>query len=99
MKKVFLFSAILATALSLSSCTVNWFGDTVEVPWYFIAIPVSLIAVVGYIILMSKTYVCPHCKTEFKAKPYQLYVTIHMCGKRVAKCPKCGRKGFCKIKK
>jgi uncharacterized Zn-finger protein len=99
MKKAFLFFVILTVALSLSSCTVNWFGSTMDVPWYFVAIPILLIFVFGYIILMSKTYICPHCKTEFKAKPYQLYVTIHMGKKRIAKCPKCGRKSFCEIKK
>ena len=99
MKKAYLFFVILTITLSLSSCTVNWFGDTVDVPWYFVAIPILLIFIFGYIILMSKTYICPHCKTEFKAKPYQLYVTIHMGRKRMAKCPKCGRKGFCEIKR
>ena len=99
MKKAFLIFVISITALALSSCTVNWFGDTMDVPWYYVAIPVFLIAVFGYIILMSKTYICPHCKTEFKAKPYQLYVTVHMGGKRIAKCPQCGRKGFCETKK
>ena len=99
MKKVFLFFVILTITLSLSSCTVNWFGSTVDVPWYFVAVPVLLISVFGYTILMSKTYICPHCKTEFQAKPHQLYVTIHMGRKRMAKCPKCGRKGFCEIKR
>ena len=99
MKKAFLIFVISIMALALSSCTVNWFGDTMDVPWYYVAIPVFLIAVFGYIILMSKTYICPHCKTEFKAKPYQLYVTVHMGGKRIAKCPQCGRKGFCETKK
>ena len=99
MKKAISIFVLLATTLSLSSCAVNWFGDTMDVPWYYIAIPVALVAVLGYMILMSKTYICPHCKTEFKAKPYQLYVTVHMCGKRIAKCPKCGRKGFCEIKR
>ena len=99
MKKAFSFLLISIMTLSLSSCTVNWFGDTSEVPWYYIAIPVLLIAVFGYIIIMSKTYICPHCNTEFKPKPHQLYVTIHMGNKRIAKCPNCGRKGFCEIKK
>ena len=99
MKKMLLIFVILITTLSLSSCTVNWFGDIMDVPWYFIAIPVFVIGVLGYIILMSKTYICPHCKTEFNAKPYQLYVTVHMGRKRIAKCPQCGRKGFCEIKK
>lgn len=99
MKKVFLFFIILIITLSLSSCAVNWFGDTIDVPWYFIAIPVVLISVFGYFILMSKIYICPNCKTEFKAKPLQLYVAVHVGRKRIAKCPKCGRKGFCKIKR
>ena len=99
MKKLFLFFALLVITLALSGCKINWFGGTMDVPWYYIAIPVALIFIICYIIIMSKTYICPHCKTEFKAKPYQLYVTIHMGGKRLAKCPNCGRKGFCEIKK
>ena len=98
MKKAFLFSALLTAILTLTSCRVNWFGETADVPWYYIAIPVALIFICGYIILMSKTYICPHCKTEFKAKPHQFYVTVHMGGKRYAKCPNCKRKGFCKVK-
>ena len=99
MKKIFLLSTLLLTSLALTSCTVNWFGGTREVPWYLVAVPVSLIFIIAYFVLMSKTYICPDCKTEFKAKPHQLYVTIHFCGSRIAKCPKCGRKGFCKVKK
>ena len=99
MKKVGFFLVLLTIMLSLTSCTVNWFGGTVDVPWYFVAIPILLISIFGYFILMSKTYICPCCKTEFKAKPHQLYVTVHMGGKRIAKCPNCGRKGFCEIKK
>ena len=99
MRKLCLCILALAVTLSLTACTVNWFGGTVDVPWYYVAIPVLLIAICGYSILMSKTYICPHCKTEFKAKPYQLYVTIHMGGKRLAKCPNCQKKSFCNIKK
>lgn len=99
MKKVLLLLISLIVALSLTSCTVNWFGGTREVPWYYVAIPVAVIFIAGYFILMSKTYVCPDCGAEFKAKPYQLYVTVHCGRKRLAKCPKCGRKGFCKVKR
>lgn len=99
MKKVFLFSALAALALSLSSCKVNWFGETIDAPWYTVAIPVILIFAVAYVILMSRTFVCPYCKTEFKAKPHQLYVMVHFNGKRIAKCPNCNRKGFCETKR
>lgn len=99
MKKAVSILLLLIVTVSLTSCTVNWFGDTADVPWYVIAIPLSVIFVLAYIMILSKTYICPHCKTEFKAKPYQLYVTIHMGNKRIAKCPQCGRRGFCEIKK
>ena len=99
MKKVVLCSVLLGAALMLTSCKVNWFGDTLDVPWYYIAIPILLIAVCGYFILMANRYVCPHCGTEFKAKPYDLSVTVHMMGKRLAKCPHCGKRSFCRIKR
>ena len=99
MKKLFLFSVLLSSALFFTSCKVNWFDRAIDVPWYYIAIPVALLCIFGYKILMSKTYICPYCKTEFKAKPHQLYVAFHMGGKRYAKCPNCKRKGFFEIKK
>ena len=95
MKKVFLISLVLISALMLSSCQVNWFGSHFDVPWYFIAVPVVILFVVLYVFMISKTYVCPKCQTEFKPKWYQIYITIHFNGSRVAKCPNCGRKGFC----
>ena len=99
MKKVWLFLVLLVLTLSLTSCRVNWFGSTLDVPWYYVAIPVLLVFVVAYVILMKQTYICPHCGTEFKAKPHQLYVTVHWCNQRIARCPECNRIGFCKVKK
>ena len=61
----------------LSSCQANWFGSHFDVPWYFIAVPVFVLFIVLYVIIVSKTYVCPKCKTEFKPKWYQIYITIH----------------------
>ena len=99
MKRIALFLPVMIVTLLLTSCTVNWFGETRDVPWYYVAIPIVAVFVVTYVILMSKTYICPYCHTEFKAKPYQLYVTVHMNRKRYAKCPVCKRKGFFKVKK
>ena len=99
MKKILSIFVLVLTTLSLTSCKVNWFGDTIDVPWYYVLTPILLISVLGYIILMSLTYICPKCKTEFKAKPYELYVMIHLNRKRLAKCPCCKRKEFCKIKR
>ena len=99
MKKTIFISALLVVILSLTSCTVNWFGDTAEVPWYVIAVPVLIIMVAAYAILMSKTYICSYCNAEFKVKPYQLSVMLHCNNKRYAKCPCCHRKGFFKSKR
>ena len=99
MKKVLFCLSILSLSLPLCSCKVNLINTTADVPWYYVAIPVAVIFVLGYFILMSKTYICPRCDKEFKAKPYQLYVTVHMNRKRLAKCPHCGGKGFCKVKR
>ena len=99
MKKALIFSALILGLICLTSCQVNWFGGAVDVPWYVIAIPVAIIFIAGYVILMSTTFICPKCQTEFKAKPYQMYVTVHMNGKRLAKCPKCGKIEFCRTKR
>jgi len=98
MKKTLFFLITLLSSFLLSSCKVNWFGSQIDVPWYVVAIPVCLIAVIGYAILMNLTFICPKCGTEFKPKWYQLSVCIHFGRERLAKCPKCGRKGFCKRK-
>lgn len=99
MKKIFISLFLLISTLMLSSCRVNWFGDKIDVPWYYIAIPIIILIAVLYPLMLSRTYVCPDCKTEFKPKWYHLFITIHFNGSRMAKCPKCGRKGFCKRKK
>ncbi len=99
MKKILLLPAVFCLAISLCSCNVNWFRETVDVPWYAIAIPVAILAVVGYIILMNMTFVCPHCGAEFKPKWYQLSVCFHINRSRLAKCPRCGKTSFCERKK
>ena len=93
-------SSILLTIslLSLSGCRVNWFDRHYDVPWYFIAIPVAIIFIVAHIIIMSGTYVCSECGTEFKPKWYQISAYIHFMGKRLLKCPNCKTKDFFKRK-
>ena len=99
MKKVLLSLIIFCSTLFLCSCKVSWFTTTIDVPWYFIAIPVLVLFVVLYIAIISKTYVCPECKTEFKPKWHQFSVCVHFGNKRVLRCPNCKRKGFCEKKR
>ncbi|MBE6563847.1 MAG: hypothetical protein E7655_01030 [Ruminococcaceae bacterium] len=96
MKKALLFLLTLSLMFLLCSCKVNWFGQSFEVPWYFVVLPVCVIFLLSYVLLMSFSFVCPKCQTVFKPKWYQLSVCIHIGRKRLAKCPHCGYKGFCK---
>ena len=94
MKKLSLAAVLMLTALLLAGCEVNWFGRTEEVAWYVIAIPVAIVAVVGYVILMTRTYVCPKCGHEFHPRWYQLSVMVHLGRKRLATCQKCRHTGY-----
>ena len=96
MKKGFLLITAALSALALSSCRVNWFGETAEAPWYVIALPIALVLVLSYIYLMRSYFVCPKCGAVFHPKWYDLSVGIHNMGQRYVKCPHCGRRGFCK---
>ena len=99
MKKRLFLLLTLCSLLLLTSCEVNWFGETKEVPWYVVVIPVAVIMIAGYFILMRTTFVCPHCGGEFKPRPYELSVTLHLGRRRMVRCPHCGTRGFCKKKK
>ena len=57
MKKIILSASLLLSMIMLSSCKGNWFGETIDVPWYFIAIPLTVIIVASYLILINKTYI------------------------------------------
>jgi RNA polymerase subunit RPABC4/transcription elongation factor Spt4 len=63
-----------------------------------VVIPIAVLFILIYITIISKTYICPKCGTEFKPKWYQIYITVHFNDTRLAKCPNCKRKGFCKKK-
>ena len=99
MKKLLFAITLLTSTILLPSCKVHWLGNAIDVPWYLVAIPIVILLVVLYMFILSDIYVCPDCKTEFKPKWYQFSIFFHLNEKRVVKCPKCGRKGFCEKKK
>lgn len=98
MKKAFCLTALASLVLSLTGCTVNWFGAQYDVPWYFIAVPVAIVFIIAHVRIMSATYVCPECKTEFKPKWYQILAYVHFMDKRLNKCPNCKKINYCKKK-
>ena len=102
MRKIMFLVLTVLSAVSLSACQVNWFDKTIEVPWYVVALPTILILfvslAVAYRVIFSRTYVCPICKTEIKPKWNDFSLSVHVNGKRLAKCPHCGKKSFCEPK-
>ena len=96
MKKISLLANLYILTLLLSGCRVNWFDRSYDVPWYVVAVPAAIILILAHIHIMSGTYICPSCGTEIKPKWYHLFTYVHNGDERVAKCPKCGRTGFCK---
>ena len=98
MKKLIGFTFMLSLSLSLSGCTVNWFNEHYDVPWFVIAIPVAIIFLIAHLWIMSGTYICPECQTEIKPKWYQLSAYFHFNGKRLLKCPNCKKQNFCERK-
>ena len=97
---IFIF-AVCLTMLSLTSCTVNWFDRTYEVPWWVIVIPSALIVVISLWLagkhIASQEYICPECGKKFYPKWHQAAFSVHMNDDRVLKCPHCGKKGFCHL--
>lgn len=102
MKKILaLFVLICILTFLLTSCQVNWFDQKYDVPWWVIAVPVTIFSVLVWIVagkhIASKKYVCPKCNKTFYPKWWKAALSIHMNDDRVFKCPHCGRKGFCPL--
>ena len=92
---------LLASILTLTSCRVNWFGESYDVPWYVVAIPTLIICGIAFFIagmsIAKKLYVCPKCGSEFHPDFWLAMCSMHIGSDRYFKCPKCGHKGFCHV--
>lgn len=86
-------------AASLTSCKVNWFDKQYDVPWWTVAIPVTVITVTVILlagkIISSKKYICPECGKSFHPKWWQAMLSLHINSDRLFKCPHCGKRSFC----
>ena len=102
-KRLILYCLPGCFLLSLSSCTVNWFDAQHDVPWWTIAVPLVILAVIGLISarysFASKTYVCPKCGQSFTPKWWVITFAVHVNSDRVLKCPHCGKRSFCSLLK
>jgi len=92
---------LLASMLTLTSCQVNWFGESYDVPWYVVAIPTAIFCAIAFFIagksISNKLYVCPKCGQKFHPSFWVAMFSLHIGSDRCFKCPECGRKGFCPV--
>ena len=100
MKKRFsAISFMMLISLSLTACEVHWGGNSYDVHWLVIAIPVILISLIICVpvhrSLISKKYICSVCGKKFSPKWYSFSLWINYFDKNVAKCPYCGAKELC----
>lgn len=103
MKKIsIVFLLMFASVLSLTSCEVHFGQNSFDVPWWVIAVPVLFITIIIMVMvqkdIIGNSYSCPQCGECFKPKWYEFSAWLHINDSRVVRCPKCGRKGFCKPK-
>lgn len=100
-KKIALVFMISITTLFLSSCQVNWFGKHYDVPWWVIAVPVTVFSLIILITvgkhIASKKYVCPECNKSFRPKLTDAILSVHVGDDRLFKCPYCGKRSFCHV--
>ena len=99
MKKRLFLLLTLCSLLLLTSCEVNWFGETKEVHFLVVLIPFLIVFCFGYFLIMRATYICPHCGSEFRPKWHQVSFLHHRGRRRYGKCPVCGKSSYCARKR
>lgn len=95
MKRIFGIVMMILLLSAFTSCQVHWFGKSVEVPWWMIAVPVCLVLAAAHSYLVTRKYKCPVCGEVFFPKWYEISSWVHWGDERVVKCPHCQRRGFC----
>ena len=99
MRKLYLLLSVFTLMFGLSSCTVNWFDEKIEVPWWMIAIPTAVFVILVLVItgkyFSKQIYVCPKCNKEFHPDWKKAALSLHVNSDRMFKCPHCGKTSMC----
>lgn len=70
-------------------------------PFWMGAVLVGIVVLAAHLYCVTRRYHCPKCGKTFRVKWYAFSTYYHEgisrdSKRRVAKCPHCKRKGFCK---
>lgn len=92
--------SVVFCLLFLTSCDVHFGSVHYDVPWWVIALPISLIFLVIWRIggkgISSHKYVCPKCLESFYPEWWAAGVSLHINDDRYFKCPYCKKRSFCR---
>ena len=100
MKKLIPLFTVVCGALFLSSCEVNFFTKTYDIPWWAVVL-ISIAIVVpiliaGAIYVCRDDYECGKCGKTFRPRWQQAIMSVHIGSDRKFKCPHCGKKSLCR---
>lgn len=99
MKRLFLFVLSFCFVLCLTGCEVHYNGETMDVSWYVIAIPVALFSLLCILIAglgsSVKRFVCPKCHNTFRPNRWKMVFSPHIAEEHLMRCPHCKTKQMC----
>ncbi len=101
MKNLWKTALLFPLPLWLTGCDlrIRWQGVTHVVPWYVVWLPAIVFTVIVLALCVryytNQSYRCPRCGHVFQPRRREISILLHQNDEHVARCPRCGRKGFC----
>lgn len=99
MKRIFTALFFVFFCFCLTGCEVHWNGQSFDVPWFVIAVPVALFSFLCVLIsglaMGRKRYVCPKCNATFRPQRWRIVFAPHIGEEHLLRCPKCKALEMC----
>ncbi len=99
MKRLLLLTFSLYFLVCLTGCEVHWHEESMDVPWYVIAIPVAVFSLLCILIAglcsSKKRFVCPKCHNTFRPNRWRVVFAPHIGEEHLLRCPHCKAREVC----